>query len=112
MLIPRQLVKTLTVCPKIPDDDLYRYGAGVTLLGFVQPVTARTTAAVYGERIARMRTVYADPHPAWAEGSGVCWQVRSHEPCDYRIVAVSLWQNHHLEVLLEWIEPEARGERG
>ena len=111
-MLPRQLTNPLAVCPKIPDHDLYRYGAGVLIPGFVQPVTARTAAAVYGEKIARMRTVYADPHPAWVEGSGVCLQVHSYEPCDYRIVSVAPWQEHHVEVQLEWIEPAARGERG
>lgn len=111
-VLPERFKQQVTVCEKIPDDDLYRYGKGTSVRAIIQPMTQRTAIEKYGERIDRMRAMYYEGNAAITEGMGVCVDVGSDVPCDYRVVAVDTWPGHHQEIALEWIAPEGRGSRG
>lgn len=111
-MLPEYQKQSVTVCEKIPDGDLYRYGTGSAVRAIIQPVTSRTLTEVYGERVTGMLQMYCEWRDAVSEGMGVCVYVDMDAPCDYRVVAVDAWPGHHRECLLERIDEGRRGARG
>lgn len=65
------------------------WGDPVTIQGTVQPAGGKMMSEMYGERLAYMRVMYAEPGTAAPEGAGVCLDNET-EP-DYRVVAVRPW---------------------
>jgi hypothetical protein len=99
--------RTVTVKSLLGDDEVYRWGEGRALRAVIQPVSDQVSVQRYGERISRMRMLFAERGSGLCVGMGVCVTVAPDASCDYRVIAVEDWD--HTRATLEWIPEGSRG---
>ncbi|MBN1778448.1 MAG: hypothetical protein JW811_10040 [Clostridiales bacterium] len=116
MRLLENMKQTVTVKPAAAagvyqeDDRLYRFDGSRAFLvrAVLQPLTERPDAAVYGETpTARLLMLY-DGDETLDEGMGVCVDVISSSPCDYRISEMPRRYQSHKELTLAFIPEELR----
>ena len=99
--------RTVTVKPLLGDDDLYLWGDGQPIRAVIQPVQDQVSVQRYGDRVEKMRRMYAEGGSLIAVGMGVCLDVPGGASCDYRVISVEKWD--HIRATLEWIPEGRRG---
>ena len=117
MRLAEQMKRTVTVKPAVAggvyreNDRLYRFdhGQAFAVRATMQPMAEQTGAAAYGEKPAARLMMLCDGGETLDEGMGVCVDVYSDAPCDYRIAEMPRRYPGHKEFTLAFIPPEMRG---
>ena len=95
--------------------NLYRFDneKAVQVRAVVQPLSGHTAAMIYGQTISQKLRMLYDGDETLAVGMGVCVEVATDAPCDYRIEDMpARWlapQHGHWNAVLAYIPPEKRG---
>ncbi len=117
MRLVQRRIRTVTVKPAAANtvyqanDRLYRFddARAFAVRAVVQPMTEREKAAAYGKTPeARLLMLWNGGEPL-EEGMGVCVDVQSDKPCDYRIAGMPRRYESHNECTLAFLPAEMRG---
>ncbi len=75
--------------------------------GTIQPLSGRTAAQMYGEKLVEMRLLLTYPDVILDEGMGLCVEVEPTAPPDFKVVYVPEW-DMHTAAHIQYIPPEQR----